>query len=255
MDRTFADKLNAHGEEIGLSVTGIHGTNDVTVCTHQTIVCTHPNINAGTKIDNYREQQHTYHHLSFRSDKTSKLKDVKMILDQNCYNMHRPEKWETCTNDEPWAVEKKLEYILCGPLPQWEALQKTPSCVTASKVDVLTEQIKTWWGIDSYASRCNISGSSKKDDKALQMLEQTTTFDGERYEVSHLWKRNDHFLPNNYSTPLSPMKSLEYRLEKKPELRKLYRYSIKVDVEKGFIRILKQEELDETTLETQWYVL
>ena len=85
------------------------------------------------------------------------------------------------------------------------------------------------------------------------MLEQTTKFDGERYEVGLLWKRNDPFLPNNYSSALR-MKSLEYRLEKKPELKKLYQDSIKVDVEKGFVRILKQEELEATKLERQWYV-
>ena len=50
------------------------------------------------------------------------------------------------------------------------------------------------------------------------------------------------------------MKLLELRLEKKPELKKLYQDSIKVDVEKGFVRILKQEELEATKLERQWYV-
>ena len=80
------------------------------------------------------------------------------------------------------------------------------------------------------------------------MLEQTTKFDGERYEVGLLWKRR------NYSSALSQMRSLEYRLEKKPELKKLYQDTIKVDVEKVFVKILKQEELEATNLERQWYV-
>ena len=130
----------------------------------------------------------------------------------------------------------------------------TVSCVTASEDDALAEQIKTWWDIESYASRCNVSGRSKEDEKALQMLEQTTKFDGERYEVGLLWKRNDPFLPNNYSSALSQMKSLEYRLEKKPELKKLYQDTIKVHVEKGFVRILKQEKFEATKLERQWSV-
>ena len=125
----------------------------------------------------------------------------------------------------------------------------TASCVTASEDDALAEQIKTCWDKESYASRCDVSGKSKEDEKALQMLEQTTEFDGERYEVGLLWKRKDHFLPNNYSSGLSQMKSLEYRLEKKPELKKRYQDSIKVDVEKGFVGILKQEELEATKLE------
>ena len=49
------------------------------------------------------------------------------------------------------------------------------------------------------------------------------------------------------------MKSLEYRLEKQPELKKFYQDTIKVDVEKGFVKILKQE-LEATKLERQWYV-
>ena len=48
------------------------------------------------------------------------------------------------------------------------------------------------------------------------------------------------------------MKSLEYRLEKQPELKELYQDTIKVDVEKGFVKILKQEELEATKLERQW---
>ena len=50
------------------------------------------------------------------------------------------------------------------------------------------------------------------------------------------------------------MKSLDYRLERKPELKKLHQDSIEIDVEKGFFRILKEEELKATKVERQWYV-
>ena len=76
------------------------------------------------------------------------------------------------------------------------------------------------------------------------MLEQTTVFDGGRYEVGLLWKRRDPFLPNNYSSALSQqIKSLDYRLGNQPELKKLYQDTIKVDAEKGFVKLLKQQEL------------
>ena len=151
-------------------------------------------------------------------------------------------------------MKTKLGWILCGQLPPQEAVQMTASCLTAPEGDVLAEQIKTWWDIESYASRCDVSARSKQDRKALQILEQTTKFDCKRYEVGLLWKRNDPFLPNIYSSALSQMKSLEYRLGKKPELKILYHDCINVDVEKGFVRILKQEELEATKLERQWYV-
>ena len=202
IDKKLADKLNAHGEEIDLSVAGIHGTNDVKcerftvgICgkamsdTHHMKIYTHPNIDAGTKIYNYQELKLAYPHLSVLSEETLKLKDVKMILGRNCYHIHRPVEYKSCTNGEPWAVKTKLGWTLCGPLPQQKAVQMTASCVTASEDDVLAEQIKTWWDIESYASRCDVSGRFKDDEKALQVLEQTTKFDGERYEVGLLWKR------------------------------------------------------------------
>ena len=100
-------------------------------------------------------------------------------------------------------MKTKLGWILCGRLPHQEAVQITASCSLAYEDDALAEQIKTWWDIESYASRCDVSGRSKEDEKALEMLERTTKFDGERYEVGLLWKRNDPFLPNNYSAALS----------------------------------------------------
>ena len=192
IDKTLAEKLYAHGEEIDLSVAGIHGTNDLK-CerftlvirgktksdTHHMTVYSHPNIDAGTKIHNYQEFKLAYPHLSVLSEETLKLKDVKLILRQHCYHIHRPEEYKSCTSGESWAVKTKLEWTLCGPLPQQEAVQMTASRVTASEEDVLAEQIKTWWDIESYASRCDVSGRSKDDEKALQMLEQTTKFDGE----------------------------------------------------------------------------
>ena len=93
IDKELADKLNAHGKEIDLSVAGIHGTNEVkcerlTVGirgkarsdTHYMTVYTHPNIDAGSKIYDYRDLKDAYHHLSVLSEKTLKLKDVKNIL-------------------------------------------------------------------------------------------------------------------------------------------------------------------------------
>ena len=120
-DKESADKLKAHGEEVDMSVAGIHGTNEVKcerltvgICgkarsnTHHMTVYTHPNIDAGSKIYDYRELKDAYPHLSVLSEETLKLKAVKMILGQNCYPIHQPEEYKSGTNGEPWAVKKKL---------------------------------------------------------------------------------------------------------------------------------------------------
>ena len=126
------------------------------------------------------------------------------------------------------------------------------TCAMASEDDALAEQIETWWDIESYASRCDVSGRSKEDEKALKISGKTTRFGGERYEVGLLWKRNDPVLSNNYFSVLSQMKSLEYRLEKK--LKRLYQDPIRADVEKEIVRVLDREELEASKLERQWYI-
>ena len=130
----------------------------------------------------------------------------------------------------------------------------TASLVTASEDDALAEQIKPRWDMKSNAYRCDLSGRSKEGGKALQMLEQTTKIDGEGNEVGSIWKRKDTLLPKKLLSCIEPKEIVGLWTRKKVELNKLYQNFIKVDVENGFVRILKQEALEATKLEIQWYV-
>ena len=86
------------------------------------------------------------------------------------------------------------------------------------------------------------------------MLKATTKFDGEKYDVGLLWKNSKPHLPNNYSSAVSQLKSLERRLEKDANLKQRYKETIDVDVQKGFVRILDEAELENTESDLQWYV-
>ena len=147
--------------------------------THNMTVYTHPNIDAGSKIYDDRELKYAYPHLSVLREETMKLKDVKIIFRQNCYRIHRPEEYKSGTNGEP---KRNLKWTLCGPLPQQEAVQVTASCVTASEDDALAEQIKTWWDIESYAYRCDVSGACEEDEKnepqSLMVKDMKLVFSG-----------------------------------------------------------------------------
>ena len=108
--------------------------------------------------------------------------------------------------------------------------------------------------MDSYASNCSVSGRSKEDERALEMLKATTKFDRERYEVGLLWKNAEPNLPNNYSSTVSQLRSLEHRIEKDENLKQRYKETIDVDVQKGFMRILDEADLENTKSDLQWYV-
>ena len=196
----------------------------------------------------------TYPHLSVLKDSTINLGDVKVILGQDCYPLHRATEYRKCGNAKLWAVQMKLGRIFSGPLPQQETAKLTTESLVAVEVDPLADQVKTWWSMESYASNCSVSGRSKEDEPGLEMLKATTKFDGERYEVGLLWKKAKPHLPNNYSSVVSQLKSLGRRLEKDGNLKQRYKETIDMDVQKGFVRIMDEAELENTKTDIQWYV-
>ena len=100
--------------------------------------------------------------------------------------------------------------------------------------------------MESYASNCSVSGKSKKDARTFELLKAITKFDGERYEVGQLRKKAELHLPNNNSSLVSQLKSLERRLDKDENLNQRYTETIDVDVQKGFVRVLDEAQVENT---------
>ena len=112
--------------------------------------------------------------------------------------------------------------MLSGPLPQQQTAKHATESLVAAEMDPLADQVKTWLSMESWASNCSVSGRSKEDDRSLELLKTATKFDGERYEVGLLWQNAKPHLPNNYSSAVSQLKSLECRLEKDENLQQRY---------------------------------
>ena len=110
----------------------------------------------------------------------------------------------------------------------------------------VAENIQSRWDIETYASKINVVSQSKKAQQAQKFLENTTKFRGERYEVGMLWNETEPNPPNNYSSALGQLNSLEPRFQRDPKLKELYQQSIDTDVEKGFVKILGKSEVKGT---------
>ena len=65
------------------------------------------------------------------------------------------------------------------------------------------------------------------------MLESTTKFTGERYEMGMLWSELEPKLPNNYSLGLGQLYSMVRRFQMDPTLKNSYQQSMYTDVKKG----------------------
>ena len=116
-----------------------------------------------------------------------------------------------------------------GPLPKHEIAQVAVICHVAAEDDGMGAQIKTWFSMESYATRVNVSGRSKDDKRAPEQLEKTTKMVDGQYEVGLPWAEENATIQNNYFSAHSQFFSLERRLEKDESLKQRYEETITVD--------------------------
>ena len=177
--------------------------------------------------------------------------EVGIILGQDAYEVQRLLDYKIGTRSEPFAVLTELRWVVSGPMT---GKRRQSVCHFAFTEDVkVAENIQTWWDIETYASKINVVSQSKKELQAQEMLESTTKFTGERYEVGMLWSEPEPNLPNNYSSALGQLYSLERRFQRDPNLKNLYQQSIDTDAEKGFVKILDESEV-KGTFGKEWYL-
>ena len=176
---------------------------------------------------------------------------VVIILGQDAYELQRPLNYKIGTRSEPFAVLTQLGWVVSGPMT---GKRRQNVCHFAFTEDVkVVENIQTWWDIETYASKINVVSQSKKELQAQKMLESTKKFTGERYEVGMLWSEPKPNLPNNYSSALGQLYSLERRFQRDANLKNLYQQSIDTDVEKRFVKILDKSEV-KGTFGKEWYL-
>ena len=175
VDESLMKTLNLTGKPVDLNVAGIHGASDISSkrlrvgigdqqgkVKEDITAYSHPNVNAGNRTYNLKKLKETYHHLSILKDSIINLGDVKVILGQDCYHLHRAIDYRKCGNAKPWAVRTKLGWMLSGPLPQQETAKLDNESLVFADVDPLVDQMKTRWGMESYTSHCSVSEMSKE---------------------------------------------------------------------------------------------
>ena len=107
--------------------------------------------------------------------------------------------------------------------------------------------------MESFGAMKDVDPKSASEARALSLLENTTSHDGQRYSVGMLWAEDNSELPNNFYSASAQLKSLEKRLDKDPELKQRYSKSIAEDIEKGYVIIVPQEQLNGNS-PRDWYL-
>ena len=159
---------------------------------------THPNMGIGYSIIDFKSLKEKYSQLYPLPDHKLHFADVKMIVGPDLYQLMRPTENKLGQRNEAWVVKTALGWTLSGPMPKNFANTISATAQFSQADEMLTEQVKKRWEMEAYASNCKTSGCSEEDNKAIETLQRTATFDGERYEVGMLWNVNPRHLPNNF---------------------------------------------------------
>ena len=161
----------------------------------------HTSISLGNTTYDYKELRNNFRHLYVLNKRTINLMEVGIILGQDAYEIERTTDYKIGTgSEELFADLTKIGWAVNGPLT---GKKSQNFCQFSSREDVkVAKNIKSWWDLETYASKRNVVIESNKEQQAQKFLKSTTKFTGERYEVGMLWSEREPNLPNNYGSAL-----------------------------------------------------
>ena len=114
--------------------------------------------------------------------------------------------------------------------------------INSNDIDVLNENIKRFWSIDSYGINPKSQLLTHDKNRALTILENTTTFTNVHFETGLLWKDDSLILPNNCDVVVKCFKVLENRFRKNLEYFQIYKKQIDDYIKLGHAKLLSKEE-------------
>ena len=282
MDENLAATLGLSGKEVDLEIQGVNSQKTFTSqhikkCSVARVgregvkyvlrdVKTVPNLNGPDQRLKWSTIKQRYNHLKDLDLHDTDTSPVQLIIRTNNSDLILPKRivkpsQHLCYNRVPFAVETLLGWAVTNWLP---GDQRAASPYNAFKVyERCAGEDKELQRLVFAQSEIETLGVVKlanpnrliNDKRALSLMERTTVkIDREDAYVSGLlWKEEDPHLPNNFNMAKQRLKSLEKKFENNPEIRERYAKSTQDDVEKGYVKKLREAELQSESKVT-WYL-
>ena len=159
--------------------------------------------------------------------------------------------------EEPIAIKAVFGWILVGSdinvNCNFENFKNANVyCNFMTNFDDLNKNICKFWENESYGTSPKSVLLPPYDQRALEILKNTTKFKNGHFEVGHLWKDGLPRLPNNRDLAVTRFKSLEKKFRKNPEFHELYKTQIKEYLELGHAKQLTREESRNASVVTNY---
>ena len=158
---------------------------------------------------------------------------------------------------EPIAIKTVFDWILVGSdinvNCNFENFKNANVyCNFMTNFDDLNKNICKFWENESYGTSPKSVLLPPYDQRALEILKNTTKFKNGHFEVGHLWKDGLPRLPNNRDLAVTRFKSLEKKIRKNRDFHELYKTQIKEYSELGHAKQLTREESRNTSVVTNY---
>ena len=154
----------------------------------------------------------------------------------------------------PIATHTKLGWLVYGPSPS-NSLSHQSACLL---VDVhrdasIDKMVTDFFNVESIGVRAAPLIESCDDIRAKEILNATTKRVEGRFETGLLWRTNDIKLPNSYNSALRRLDGMDKKMMSDNQFALAYKGIIEGYVEKGYARMIPDEELH-TQHPRTWYL-
>ena len=169
----------------------------------------------------------------------------------NTFAFTHPVEVIPATKNQPFGVKTRLGWILAG---EYERVQKQPKQRShqqkqyvyhvsrrSSDDQPLDELLEQFLKIEAEGTQPKRESTNPVDKEALDILNKTISYNGERYEVGLPWKKPLR-IENNYFAALSQLKSLQKRLSNYLQLKELYEQTLTTDLQKFYVKPVEMQQ-------------
>ena len=104
-----------------------------------------------------------------------KLDKVTVLIGTNHADLFVHQEYRTGKDSEPVAIETALSWLIVGGT-KLNKLNMNCSVINSNDIDVLNENIRRFWSIDSYGIIPKLQLLTPGENRALTILENTTAF-------------------------------------------------------------------------------
>ena len=231
--------------EIGLE--SLDGRVDTVI-----VAKTSNSICGGMKPTNWLQIRDQWKHLrNIPFPKLGKRSKIDVLIGSDYYNLLFPMKEVRGGNGEPSARLCPLGWTAIGTIDVYE---RHGACNTGflhtyrmqrldSNDGELNNLLKQFWSLEAIGITPQVDRQLTPDERlAVNKVNETLRFNGERYEVAVPWKNDRPHLSSNRQMAERRLRSVEKKLKQEESLAQAYQSVIDDYKSKGYIREVPEKE-------------